>query len=109
MLSYEPGDSFAHRLDPRSKLAVQGGFAAAAFAYTTPPGLAGLTLIAAVVLLVARTSPGRALWEFRFVFPFLLAAPLLEGLSWTDWFVVADALDPALAGYRVLLVLLVAA
>jgi biotin transport system permease protein len=109
VLSYEPGDSFAHRLDPRSKLAVQGGFAAAAFAYTTPPGLAGLTLIAAVVLLVARTSPGRALWEFRFVFPFLLAAPLLEGLSWTDWFVVADALDPALAGYRVLLVLLVAA
>lgn len=109
MLSYEPGDSFAHRLDPRSKLAVQGGFAAAAFAYTTPSGLALLTLVTAAILFVARTAPRRALWEFRFVFPFLLAAPLLEGLSWTERFVVADAIDPALAGYRVLLVLLVAA
>ena len=109
MLSYEPGESFAHRLDPRSKLAVQGGFAAVAFAYTTPRGLAVLTVVTLCVLLVARTRPGRALWEFRFVFPFLLAAPLLEGLTWGAWFVVENAIPSALAGYRVLLVLLVAA
>ena len=109
MLSYEPGDSLAHRLDPRSKLAVQFGFAAAAFAYTTPRGLAVLTVVAGAVLAVARTDPRRALWEFRFVFPFLLAAPLLDGLSLEAGFVAADAIGPALAGYRVLLVLLVAA
>ncbi len=109
MLSYEPGGSIAHRLDPRAKLAAQGGFAAAAFAYTTPRGLAALTVVTLCVLFVARTHPGRALWEFRFVFPFLLAAPLLDGVAWGAWFVVDNAVEPALAGYRVLLVLLVAA
>jgi len=109
VLSHEPGDSLAHRLDPRSKLAVQFGFAAAAFAHTTPRGLAVLTVVAGVVLAVARTDPRRALWEFRFVFPFVLAAPLLDGFSLEAGFVVGDATGPALAGYRVLLVLLVAA
>ena len=109
MLSYEPGDSIAHRLDPRSKLAVQVGFAAAAFAYTTPRGLAALTAVTLAILVVARTDPRRALWEFRFVFPFLLAAPIIDGFSWGVWFVPEDAVGPALAGYRVLLVLLVAA
>ncbi|MEF8777688.1 MAG: energy-coupling factor transporter transmembrane component T [Natronomonas sp.] len=109
MLSYEPGDSIAHRLDPRSKLLAQGGFAAAAFAYTTPRGLAILTVVALCLLAVSRTLPHRALWEFRFVFPFLLAAPLLDGFAWGAWFVIEDAVPPVLAGYRVLLVLLVAA
>lgn len=109
MLSYEPGNSFAHQLDPRSKVAVQGGFAVAAFAYTTPRGLVVLTAVALAMLYVARTRPDRTLWEFRFVVPFLLAAPLLDGLSWRAGFVLADAIDPALAGYRVLLVFLVAA
>ena len=109
MLSHEPGDSLAHRLDPRSKLLVQGGFAAAAFAYTTPSGLAVLTVLALCLLWIAKTAPHRALWEFRFVFPFLLAAPILDGFAWGVWFVIGDAIPPALAGYRVLLVLLVAA
>lgn len=109
MLSYDPGDSIAHALDPRSKLLVQGGFAAAAFVYTTPRGLAVLTPLALGILAVARTAPHRTLWQFRFVFPFLLAAPIVEGLAWGEWFVVADAIPPALAGYRVLLILLVAA
>ncbi len=30
MLTYEPDETIAHRLDPRSKLAVQIGFAATA-------------------------------------------------------------------------------
>ena len=109
MLSYEPGASLAHRLDPRSKLAVQIGFAAAAFAHTTPRGLAVLTLVTVAVLGVARTDPRWAIREFRFVFPFLLAAPLLDGFSWGVWFVVEDAIGPTLAGYRVVLVLFVAA
>lgn len=109
MLSYDPGDSIAHRLDPRSKLLVQGGFAAVAFVYTTPRGLAVLTAVALGMLAVSRTAPHRTLWQFRFVFPLLLAAPILEGFAWGEWFVVADAIPPALAGYRVLLILLVTA
>jgi biotin transport system permease protein len=109
VLSYEPGDSIAHRLDPRSKLLVQVGFAVAAFAHTTPRGLAALTVLVGCFLVVSRTLPHRALWAFRFAFPFLLAAPLLEGFAWNGWFVIGDAIPPALAGYRVLLVFLVAA
>jgi len=109
VLSYEPGDSLAHRLDPRSKLAVQIGFAAAAFAHTTPRGLAALTVATGLVLAVARTDPRRALWAVRFLVPFLVAAPLIEGFAWGAWFVPADAVAPALAGYRVLLVVVVAA
>lgn len=110
MLSYEPGDSLAHRLDPRSKLAVQFAFAVAAFVYTTPRGLAVLTALAFGVLAAAETPVVGTLREYRFVFPFLAAAPLLEGLVWgAPWFAVRDAVPSALAGYRVVLVLLVAA
>lgn len=110
MLTYEPGASIAHRLDPRSKLAVQVGFAAAAFAHTTPRGLAALTVLAAGLLAAAATAPNRVLRAYRFVVPFLLAAPILEGLTWgAPWFVLEDAVPPALAGYRVLLVLFVTA
>lgn len=109
MLSYEPGDSLAHRLDPRSKLAVQIGFAAAAFTHTTPRGLAALTVVTLAVLYLARTDPRQVAWAFRFVVPFLIAAPLLDGFAWGVWFVPAEAVGPALAGYRVLLVLGVAA
>lgn len=110
MLTYEPGASPAHRLDPRSKLAVQVTFAIAAFVYTTPRGLAILTGLTLALLAVAWTPPHRVLWEYRFVFPFLLAAPILDGVTWgAPWFVVENAIAPALAGYRVLLVLLVAA
>lgn len=110
MLTYEPGSTVAHRLDPRTKLAVQVAFAAAAFVHTTPRGLLALTVLALGVLAVARTGPWRVIWEYRPVLPFLVAAPLLEGLAWgAPWFVVADAVPSMLAGYRVLLVLAVAA
>jgi biotin transport system permease protein len=109
VLSYDPGDSLAHRLDPRAKLAVQVGFAAAAFAYTTPRGLAVLTALTLAILFFARTDPGRTLWTVRFVVPFLLAAPILDGFSWGEWFRFADAVDPVLASYRSLLVVLVGA
>ena len=110
MLTYEPGDSPAHRLDPRPKLAVQITFAAAAFVYTTPHGLLVLSALTAGVLAAAGTPLVGTLLEYRFVFPFLLAAPVLEAVTWgSPWFVVADAVPAMLAGYRVLLVMLVAA
>ncbi|WP_435196640.1 energy-coupling factor transporter transmembrane component T family protein [Natronomonas sp. EA1] len=109
-LAYEPGESFAHRLDPRSKLLVQVAFAAAAFAHTTPQGLLVLTGVTGVVLVGARTDPRAALTEFRYLLPFLLMAPLLAGLTLgAPWFSLAEARFPALASYRVLLLLFVSA
>ncbi|WP_101295241.1 energy-coupling factor transporter transmembrane component T family protein [Halegenticoccus soli] len=110
MLTYAPGDSLAHRLDPRSKLLFQLSFAWTAFAHTTPRGLATLTGVALGALLAAELSPRTALREFRFALPFLAAAPLLEALTLgPPWVVPGDAVPPALASYRVLLIFLVSA
>lgn len=107
---YEPGDSLAHRLDPRVKLLVQAGFAAAAFAHTTPRGLAVLTAVVGVVLVAARTSPLASLAEVWVVVPFLVGAPLLEGAMLSPpYFSLAQARFPALVSYRVLLLVLVSA
>lgn len=107
---YEPGDSPAHRLDPRAKLLVQAGFAAAVFAHTTPRGLAVLTVVLAGLLAGARTSPVAALGDVRVLVPFLVGAPLLEGAMLSPpYFSPADAVFPALVSYRVLLLILVSA
>lgn len=108
-LAYVPDDSLAHRLDPRSKLLVQVGFAAAAYAYTTPRGLAALTALAVGSLWLAGGSH-RSLWGYRFALPFLAVAPLVAGATLgAPWFRVERAVDTTLASYRVLLVLVVTA
>jgi len=108
-LAHVPDDALAHRLDPRSKLFVQVGFAAAAFAHTTPRGLAALTVLAAGSLRLAGGG-ARDLWAYRVALPFLLVAPVVAGATLGDpWFRVDRAADTALASYRVLLVLVVAA
>jgi biotin transport system permease protein len=109
-MRYEPGDSVAHSLDPRAKLAVQVAFAIAAFAHTTPTGLAALSVIALAVLASARLSPLEVVYDVRFALPFLVLAPVVEGLQLgAPWFSFDAARFPALAAYRVLLVLLVSA
>jgi len=108
-LAYVPGESVAHRLDPRAKLLVQVGFAAAAYAYPTPRGLAVLTVVAVGCLWSAGGGP-RDLWGYRFAFPFLLVAPLVAGATLGQpWFRLDRAADTALASYRVLIILVVAA
>ncbi len=110
MLIYEPDDSLAHRLDPRTKLLLQGAFVVAAFAQPTPDRLATLTILALGCLAGARVDFRRALWSVRYAVPFLVAGPLLAALTFgSPWLVPADAYHPALASYRVLLVLLVSA
>lgn len=114
MLSYHPGDSLAHRLDPRTKLLVQAAFAAAAFAHTTVSGLVWLTLLALAVLAAGRLSPLRAVRGYLPALPFLVAAPLVsivevEVATWTVGVDPTAAIDPLLASYRVLLILLVSA
>lgn len=109
-MRYEPGDTVGHALDPRSKIAVQVGFAIAAFAHTTPRGLAILSVVVAGVLASARLSPITVLRDVWVVLPLLVLAPVVEGIRFSaPWFDVAAARFPALAAYRVVLVLLVGA
>lgn len=108
MITYAAGDTVVHRLDPRTKLFVQAAVAAAAFAHTTPRGLAGLTVFVVAVCWLAATPLVASLRSYRAFLPFLLAAPLVEGLTLgAPWFVPTDAVTPALASYRVVLLLLV--
>jgi biotin transport system permease protein len=109
VIAYEPGDSLAHRLDPRAKLAVQAGLGVAAVAHTTPRGLVVLTALTGVVLVAAETPPA-ALLAFRSFLPFVVAAPLFAAVRLgPPWLVPAAAVGPAMAVYRMLLLLLVSA
>ncbi|SFR33738.1 energy-coupling factor transporter transmembrane component T family protein [Halogeometricum limi] len=110
MLTYRPGDSLAHRLDPRTKLLVQAAFAVAAFAHTTPRGLAVFTVLTAGFLAAGRVSPVDSLRGFAPALPFVVLAPLVSVVTVSPPGVdLGAAVDPALASYRVLLVLLVSA
>ncbi|WP_254769022.1 energy-coupling factor transporter transmembrane component T family protein [Salinilacihabitans rarus] len=110
MLSYEPDDALAHRLDPRSKLAFQAAFAITALAHPTPRALAALTAVALAALAAARTAPLRALYASRFALLLLAVAPLVSALTLgPPWFDSAATVAPALSSYRVLLILLVSA
>ena len=108
MITYAAGDTVVHRLDPRSKLFVQAAVAVAAFAHTTPRGLVALTAFSVAVCWLAATPLLASLRSYRAFLPFLVAAPLVEGATLgAPWFVPADAVTPALASYRVLVLLLV--
>jgi len=110
MVGSVPGETLAHRLDPRTKLAAQVAFAAAAFANTTPGGLALLTPVALLFLGAARLSPLAVVWAYRFVLPFLAVAVLIEGVTLgPPWLTPAEAVPSLLASYRILLVVVVGA
>ena len=110
MLTYRPGDSVAHRLDPRTKLAFQLGFAIAVFARVSVPWLAGMLALGLVCLAAARLSPVRALRGYWFVLMVLSFGPLLGGLTLgPPWFRIGPALDSVRAIARVVPVLLVSA
>ena len=110
MLTYEPDETVAHRLDPRSKLAFQIGFAVAALARISPRALVVLTAVTLLALAAARVSLRRALYAYRFALIVLVAAPLVSALTLgAPWLDLEAAVDPALASYRVLLILLVSA
>jgi biotin transport system permease protein len=110
MLRYTPGDSLAHRLDPRTKLFVQVAFVAAAFAHTTPRGLAVLTVVVVGLLASAGLRPWTVAYGYRYALPLLVVAPLVAGATLGDPWLRLDAVAAAsLASYRVLLVLVVSA
>ncbi|SDR36018.1 energy-coupling factor transporter transmembrane component T family protein [Natronobacterium texcoconense] len=110
MLSYEPDDTLAHRLDPRSKLAVQMGFAVTALAHTSLPALLALSAVTAGILAVAGVSLLRTLYAYRFALVIIAIAPLVAAVTLgPPWIDVSDGLASARASYRVLLILLVSA
>lgn len=110
MLAYYPDDTIAHRLDPRSKLAVQLGFAATALSHTDPRALLALTVVAALILAAARVPPLRALHAYRFALVLLGIAPVVAAITLgPPWIDVQEGLASARASYRVVLVLLVSA
>ncbi len=110
MLTYVPDDTLAHRLDPRSKLAVQIGFAATALAHTGSRALLALTVVAALILVAARVSVLEALYAYRFALVFLALAPAIAAFTLgSPWIDLEDGATSARASYRVLLILLVSA
>ncbi|ELY56490.1 cobalt transporter [Natronococcus amylolyticus DSM 10524] len=110
MLTYEPGETVVHDLDPRSKLAVQIGFAATALAHTAPRALLGLSVVTAVVLALARVPVVRTLYAYRFALVILALGPLVAAATLgPPWIDLEAGLATALASYRVLLILLVSA
>ncbi|RQG97898.1 energy-coupling factor transporter transmembrane component T family protein [Natrarchaeobius chitinivorans] len=110
MLSYEPDETIAHRLDPRSKLAVQIGFAATALAHTSLPALVVLSAVTGVVLAAARVRLLETLYAYRFALVVLAIAPLVAAVTFgSPWIDVEDGLTSLRASYRVLLILLVSA
>jgi biotin transport system permease protein len=110
MIAYEPGETLAHRLDPRAKLAFQFGFAIAAVAHTSVVGLAASFAVAVLVLTAARLSPLRALRAYLVVLVVLGLGPILAGLTLgPPWFEAGPALDSLRAVLRIVPVLLVSA
>jgi biotin transport system permease protein len=97
MLTYRPGVTVLHRLDPRGKLLVQFGLAIAVVAHPTVPWLVGTTLLGLLALAAAHLSPLTVLRAYWVVFAVLAVAPLLAGVALgPPWFRV----DPALRSLR---------
>jgi biotin transport system permease protein len=96
-------------MDPRTKVVLQAAIGVAAFAHTTPRGLVALAVLTALVLAASATPP-TVLVEFRAVLPFVVAAPLIEGVRLSPpGFDAAAAAGPAMAVARMVLLLLVSA
>ncbi|WP_302082700.1 energy-coupling factor transporter transmembrane component T family protein [Salinibaculum rarum] len=110
MLTYTPGETLVHRLDPRAKIAFQIGFAIAALAASSALQLLAVFAVAVGCLSAARLSPVRALRAYRLVVVFLALGPILGGLTvGAPWFRVDGAVTALWSVARIVPVLLVSA
>jgi biotin transport system permease protein len=110
MLAYTPGETIVHRLDPRSKILFQIGFAIAAFARPTWPWLGAVTLLGVCCVLLAGLSIRRALRAYWFVLLVLALGPVLAAVTLgSPWLRVEPALDSLRSVARVVPVLFVSA
>jgi len=110
MLTYTPGESVVHRLDPRTKLGFQFAFALVVFSVSTLPRLAGLFAGAVIVLLLAGGSIRGVLRAYWFVLFVLALGPPIAGLTLgAPWFRVGPALDSLRSVVRIVPILFVSA
>lgn len=108
MLTYTPGDSIVHRLDPRSKLCFQFGFAIAAFLGPSLPRLVGLLGLAVTCLWVAGLSVRRVLREYRIVLAVLALGPVIAAISLgSPWLRPERAVESLQSVARIVPILLV--
>lgn len=109
MLTYHPDTSLVHTLDPRTKLFLQ---ACCAFPIilASPTTLPAITLGVITITTIARLDLTETIYSYRYVAIVLLIAPVLEGLTiQPPWFSIPEAIPPALASYRVSLLILISA
>lgn len=105
MGGYHQGDSLVHRLDPRTKLAIQIAFVAAAYAHTEPIPLTILSGVTAAALWLADLRVRAVLSDLRYLIAFLAMAPVLAGAQLgSPWIDPLAAVDSGLSAYRVLLI-----
>lgn len=110
MLTYEPGDTILHRLDPRSKLGFQLGFSIAALAHPVPLALVGFTIVVALAIRLAGLRLWQVLYTYRYALVFLVPAPFIAAATLgPPWFDVDDGVVTALASYRALLIVILSA
>lgn len=110
MLRYTPGQTLAHRLDPRSKLAFQFGFAIAAVTVIRPEWTLFMFGLGVISLWAAGLSVRVALREYWIVLATLAIVPVIAGITLSfPFFDLDSALGSAQAISRVVPVLLVSA
>jgi len=108
MLTYRDGNTLAHRLDPRSKLVVQVGFAVAVFATVDPVWLGALAAVPVASLAAARLSPLAVVRSYRVLLVVLALGPPLAAVTFSPpWVVPERAVRSALSVSRVALLLFV--
>jgi len=110
MITYEHDTTPLHRLDPRSKLLAQVGFAIAALVHGSPLALGVLTALAVGTLVAAQLPPWRVLRTYWLVLVVLATAPFFASLTLgPPWIAPAQGVGSVIAGYQVVLVLFVSA
>lgn len=110
MLTYTPGETLGHRLDPRTKLAFQFGFAIAAVTTTEFRWVLLLTGVGIVSLWAGGLSVRRALRAYWVVLATLALVPILAGITLTaPYFDIERASSSLQAVSRIVPILLVSA
>ena len=94
MLTYTPGDTIVHRLDPRTKLGFQFAFALVAFTTATLPRLAGLLAVGVSCVYLAGTTVSAVVRAYWAVLAVLALGPLIAAVSLgPPWVEVGPAVE----------------
>ena len=110
MLTYTPGSTLVHRLDPRTKLAVQFAFALVAFTASTPSQLLGLFVVGLGSLWLASISVRAVLRAYWVVILILALGPVFAAVTLgPPWLRLAPALISLRSVARIIPILFVSA